>query len=253
MLLLLAPMVFFITRRAENANYVYSLEKINWNIVMDAGLFCEASIAGHQQPIRAGATGPAVALPKPYWGKKIKVVGYVGDDPRKPQGVYIDEATVDAAGNVSVNIPQTPNPTPEHPEYPGPISPTNKYYYWLGLGFEQKIQTMPLDLQTQSGNILMLKKKIFVVYIEFMESYPFFINGVEAMIRNLGTSWPPIAPGITLNVAEKPYSGIIKKPTMQKYNIDQKFYGGWVREATVLITTDRPLPLTIQGISYGVA
>ena len=38
-------------------------------------------------------------------------------------------------------------------------------------------------------------------------------------------------------------------PTMQKLNIEEDYYVGFVREATVLITQTRPLPIIIQGIT----
>ena len=59
----------------------------------------------------------------------------------------------------------------------------------------------------------------------------------------------PIPSGLTLNVKEIPYSGIYMAPTMQKLNLEEDYYVGFVREATVLITQTRPLPIIIQGIT----
>jgi len=85
---------------------------------------------------------------------------------------------------------------------------------------------MPIDIKTQMGSMLYFKKKIFKVFVQYYESYPFFVNGQESPLRRLGPPYTP--PAIQLNMPELP------------------------REATVLIETTRPLPLTITGLSMGV-
>jgi len=244
--------VYFITRRNIGSSpVVYTFEKHNWNVVMDSALYCRADAPGIQQPTFENFPG-LTNLPEAYWGKTLYIVGYVNDDPRHPEGVWIGTATVHPgpasdplAGQVFVDIPQTPNP----PEGPGPITALNPYFYWIGLQFEQVIQTMPVDVQTQTGSILYSRKKIFKAYVQYLESYPFFVNGVEAPLRSLSTPPLPIPSGLTLNVKEIPYSGIYMAPTMQKLNLEEDYYVGFVREATVLITQTRPLPIIIQGIT----
>ena len=106
--------------------------------------------------------------------------------------------------------------------------------------------------QQKSGSMLFAKKKIYKCYVQYLDSYPFFINGIEADLRSLSFSSgvvPGYPPGITLNKPEKPYSGIWMRPTMQKLNIEETAFRGFVREATVLITNSRPLPMVIQGIT----
>jgi len=213
---------------------------------MDSAIYCRADTNGIQQPIYEDF--PPIFqgdLPEAYWGKTLYIVGYVNNDPRHPEGVWIGTTTVGAAGQISVDIPQTPDP----PEGPGPITVGNPYFYWIGLQFEQVIQTMPVDVQTQTGSILYSRKKIFKAYVQYLESYPFFVNGVEAPLRSLSTPPLPIPSGLTLNVKEIPYSGIYMAPTMQKLNLEEDYYVGFVREATVLITQTRPLPIIIQGIT----
>ena len=238
--------VFFIVKRnVGTPNATYTFERMNWNICLDSAIECTAVVAGLQQP--AFPPFPSGPLPAGFFNKTIYVVGYVNNDPRNPEGVWLGTAVVDGAGIATVDIPETPNP----PDGPGPISPANPYYYWIGLPFEQRLETMPLDVPSQQGNILYRKKKIFKAYVQYLDSYPFFVNGIEARLRNLAVPPPAIPPGLQLNVREKPYSGVWMAPTMQKLNIDQNYYVGWTREATVLITTTRPLPLTIQGITAG--
>jgi hypothetical protein len=251
--------VFFITQRGTTpATTKFEFEKMDWNIVMDAGIPCFAITPGPNTtdpaaPIQQRILwdnppqgNPPLVLPEMYHGQVIEVVAYVGNDPRHPQGLWIQEATVSNTGILNITIPDrpaTPNP-------PGPITPANPYYYWIGLKFEQKIQTMPIDVQTQMGSILYFKKKIFKAFVQYYESYPFNVNGQEAPLRRLGPPYTP--PAIQLNVAELPYSGIWMTPTMQKLNLPTDYYVGFVREATVLINTTRPLPLTITGITMGV-
>jgi len=246
--------VFFITKRGTGATAgKYEFERMNWNVVMDGAIECVAIGAGYQATILVPvAGGPPIplTLPQMFWEQTLDVVAYVGSDPRHPQGLWIDEVHVSNIGGVSINIPETPSPTPEHPEYPGPISPANPYTYWIGLKFEQKIETMPIDIKTQMGSMLYFKKKIFKVFVQYYESYPFLVNGQESPLRRLGPPYTP--PAIQLNMPELPYSGIWMTPTMQKLNLANDYYVGFVREATVLINSTRPLPLTITGLSMGV-
>jgi len=247
--------VYFITKRGTGATAgKYVFEKMNWNIVMDGSIECVATAAGPQAtifvPDPAGGAPIPLIMPEMYYEQTIEVVAYVGADPRHPQGLWIDEAQVSNTGVVSISIPQTPSPTPQHPEYPGPISPANPYTYWIGLKFEQKIETMPIDIKTQMGSMLYFKKKIFKVFVQYFESYPFLVNGQEAPLRRLGPPYTP--PALQLNMPELPYSGIWMTPTMQKLNLPTDYYVGFVREATVLINSTRPLPLTITGLSMGV-
>ena len=243
--------VFFITKRGTGATPGnYEFERMNSNIVMDAGIECVATNAGPQAPILVPdpAGGPPIPLimPTMYYEQTIEIVSYVGSDPRHPQGLWIGEAQVSNTGTVTIVIPETPDP----PVGPGPISPANPYTYWIGLNFEQKIETMPIDIKTQMGSMLYFKKKIFKVFVQYYESYPFFVNGQESPLRRLGPPYTP--PAIQLNMPELPYSGIWMTPTMQKLNLPTNYYVGFVREATVLIETTRPLPLTITGLSMGV-
>jgi len=243
--------VFFITKRGTGATPGnYEFERMNSNIVMDAGIECVATNAGPQATILVpdpggGAPIPLI-MPTMYYEQTIDIVSYVGSDPRHPQGLWIGEAQVSNTGVVTIIIPQTPDP----PVGPGPISPANPYTYWIGLNFEQKIETMPIDIKTQMGSMLYFKKKIFKVFVQYYESYPFFVNGQESPLRRLGPPYTP--PAIQLNMPELPYSGIWMTPTMQKLNLPNNYYVGFVREATVLIETTRPLPLTITGLSMGV-
>lgn len=216
---------------------LYILEEMNWNICMDGAIKYTATTPGVQPP-------PSPPLPKYLWGKAVEIVGWVGDDPQHPQGVWIGEYTIGPAGEF----------TPDIPVWEPASLPT--FDYWIGLKFEQRLETMPVDIQTKMGNMLFLRKKIYKCYVQYLESYPFFVNGVETDLRSLGFEtgqWPPgTQPGIGLNEAELPYSGIWMRPTMQKLNLPAgsgPAYRGFIREATVLITLDRPLPLNIQGIT----
>jgi len=243
--------VYFITKRGTGATAgKYVFEKMNWNIVMDGAIECVATSAGPQAtilvPNPAGGAPIPLIMPEMYYEQTIEVVAYVGDDPRHPQGLWIDEAQVSNTGVVSISIPQTPDP----PVGPGPISGANPYTYWIGLKFEQKIETMPIDIKTQMGSMLYFKKKIFKAFVQYFESYPFLVNGQEAPLRRLGPPYTP--PALQLNMPELPYSGIWMTPTMQKLNLPTDYYVGFVREATVLINSTRPLPLTITGLSMGV-
>jgi len=251
--------VFFITKRGTTpATTKFEFEKMDWNIVMDAAIPCVATQPGPQTTDPTAPAGTKIktlpyppgtnflTLPEMYYGQVVEVVSYVGTDPRHPQGLWIEEATVSNTGILNITIPDRPPAPPP----PGTITAADPYYYWIGLKFEQKIQTMPIDVKTQMGSILYFKKKIFKTFVQYYESYPFNVNGQEAPLRRLGPPYTP--PAIQLNVAELPYSGVWMTPTMQKLNLPTDYYVGFVREATVLINTTRPLPLTITGITMGV-
>jgi len=212
----------------------WSLERMNWLVCLDSAISFTAPNPGLQLPI---------TLPVGMRGKTVEIVGWTGDDPATPKGVWLGE----------INVPDTGVVSPDIPEWsPG----GGTFQYWIGLRFEQRLQTMPVDVKTQMGSMLFLKKKIYKCYIEYIDSYPFFVNGIEADIRSLGFAngqYPPgYNPGILLNAEEEPYSGIWMRPTMQLLNLPPasgKAFRGFVREATVLITNNRPLPMVIQGIT----
>ena len=229
--------VFFMVKRASNppgANETWTFEKMNWLVCLDGAIKYTTPAPGIQ---------PMVTLPVYMRGKTVDMVGWVGDDVTNVQGVWLGEIAVPASGQVTPTIPVW-----------DPAGGT--FDYWIGLKYEQRLQTMPVDIKTQMGSMLFLKKKIFKCYVEYIDSYPFYVNGVEADLRSLafanGQYQPGYVPGIQLNTAEPPYSGIWMRPTMQKLNLPPTSgaaYRGFVREATVLITTDRPLPMVIQGIT----
>ena len=212
----------------------WSLERMSWLVCLDSAISFTAPNPGLQLPI---------TLPVGMRGKTVEIVGWTGDDPATPKGVWLGE----------INVPDTGVVSPDIPAW-SPVGGT--FQYWIGLRFEQRLQTMPVDVKTQMGSMLFLKKKIYKCYIEYIDSYPFFVNGIEADIRSLGFAngqYPPgYNPGILLNAEEEPYSGIWMRPTMQLLNLPPasgKAFRGFVREATILITNNRPLPMVIQGIT----
>jgi len=107
--------VFFITKRGTGATPGnYEFERMNSNIVMDAGIECVATNAGPQATILVpdpggGAPIPLI-MPTMYYEQTIDIVSYVGSDPRHPQGLWIGEAQVSNTGVVTIIIPQTPDP-----------------------------------------------------------------------------------------------------------------------------------------------
>lgn len=234
--------VYIMTKRVNGVGTEkFVLEKLNWRFCMDAAIQKDAI-----NP--AGGIQPAFPVPTYFWGKEVDIIAWVGEDSRAPSAVWIGEETVPNTGFFGPTIPGWD---------PADLPPGALYEYWIGLKYEQRLQTMPVDVKTQIGSMLFLKKKIFKCYIEYIDSYPFFVNGVEADLRSLafGTGqFPPgYQPGIQLNAPEPPYSGIWMRPTMQKLNLPPSAsgpaYRGFVREATILVTLDRPLPMTIQGIT----
>jgi len=231
--------VFFMVKRQDIVPAPpvtkWSLERMNWLACLDGAVSHTAATPG--------VPGTAISLPTFMWNKTVDIVGWTGTDPQKVQGVWLGEFLVHSDGQFLPDIPAW---------YPA----GGNFQYWIGLKFEQLLQTMPVDIKTQMGSMLFLKKKIYKCYVEYIDSYPFFVNGIEADLRSLAFSTgqyePGYIPGVQLNTAEEPFAGIWMRPTMQKLNLPPTSgtaFRGFVREATVLITNNRPLPMIIQGIT----
>lgn len=102
----------------------------------------------------------------------------------------------------------------------------------VGLNFNTKIQTMPVNQDFQDGPTLTKKKRIVRVVISLYESSGVSINGERIVDRNFGMA-------LGNNIA--PFSG--SKPI---------YLLGWTEQAQVEITQTDPAPMTVLGLGLEV-
>lgn len=94
-----------------------------------------------------------------------------------------------------------------------------------GLDFTPIIETMPLNTGLQNGPNAALPKKIVRVSLELFESNSVLVNGERIANKTMG-----------VDVFEAP---------SPKTGLEEMFLQGWDVEATLTITQDEPMPMTI--------
>lgn len=100
----------------------------------------------------------------------------------------------------------------------------------VGLGYDKRVKTLPLDKETQGGSIMHYMKTRNKIYIRIIDSAKPIINGTRP---------PERFPATPMNTMQPPKTEDI-----------QVSDSGWDQYATVEVVQDLPLPLTISAI-YG--
>ena len=130
------------------------------------------------------------------------------------------------------------SPTPEFPlQVIGnvlqlPFAATN---VTVGLDFTPLIETLPININTQTGPNLYLAKKITRVFVDFFESLGIEVNGI--ILKDLEFS------ATEFNAPPPPRTGFDSLFISPGYESNKQI---------VTITQSLPLPMTIRGISMEV-
>jgi hypothetical protein len=103
----------------------------------------------------------------------------------------------------------------------------------VGLNFNPIITTMPLNINYQGGPSLTKDKRITKVQLDVFESLGIYVDGIQIPDREFGES--------LLDVTPDPYTGL-----------KEIYLLGWTELATLTITQQDPLPMTIRAIAIEV-
>tara|TARA_R100001530_G_scaffold136372_2_gene116804 strand:- start:3058 stop:5142 length:2085 start_codon:yes stop_codon:yes gene_type:complete len=201
--------VYFITTRGSASQHF--LEKMDWKVCMDSYETKVVSSTGVQTLSFASSTQ--------FHGRTVQVITDVGTSSQRPEATFIGSFQMSASGDIIVDIPKTGT-------------------YYIGLGYEYNIKTMPAHITAETGDTLYTKKTISKVYVQYVDSYSFKINDVSVPVDNFSSSGS--SGGIVLDQPAEPDDGIFMTPTIKR---------GWTRTAYAEIKMEYPLPCTILGIS----
>ena len=103
----------------------------------------------------------------------------------------------------------------------------------VGLDYDVKVKTMPLNIDFQNGPILTRKKRIVRVIVNLYQSLGIYIDGTLLPDRTLGEN--------VLDTTPTPYTGL-----------KEIFMLGWTDLAQVEITQVDPVPMLLIGLSLEV-
>ena len=103
----------------------------------------------------------------------------------------------------------------------------------VGLNFDTLITTMPLNIDYQDGPSLTKDKRISKVQVDMYQSLGVYVDGVYLADRDFGV--------IVLDSAPLVFTGLREVYLM-----------GWTELATVTITQQDPLPMTIRSLAIEV-
>jgi hypothetical protein len=103
----------------------------------------------------------------------------------------------------------------------------------VGLDYDVKVKTMPLNVDFQNGPILTRKKRIVKVIVNLYQSLGIYIDGTLLPDRTLGES--------VLDTTPVPYTGL-----------KEIFMLGWTDLAQIEITQVDPVPMLLIGLSLEV-
>lgn len=201
--------VYFISTRGASTQHY--LEKMDWTVCMDSYETKTISSTGVQTLSFPSSTQ--------LHGRTVQVLTDVGTSSKRPTATFIGSFQMSATGDIIVDIPKT-----------------GKYY--IGLGYENTLKTMPAHIMAETGDTLYTKKTISKVYVQYVDSYSFKINDVSVPVENFSTSGS--SGGIVLDQPAEPDDGIFMTSTIKR---------GWTRTSYAEIKMEYPLPCTILGIS----
>jgi hypothetical protein len=103
----------------------------------------------------------------------------------------------------------------------------------VGLNFDPIITTMPLNINYQGGPSLTKDKRIVKAQLDVFESLGIYVDGIQIPDREFGES--------LLDVTPDPYTGL-----------KEIYLLGWTELATLTITQQDPLPLTLRALAIEV-
>ena len=103
----------------------------------------------------------------------------------------------------------------------------------VGLDYDVKVKTMPLNVDFQNGPILTRKKRIVRVIVNLYQSLGIYIDGTLLPDRTLGEN--------VLDTTPTPYTGL-----------KEIFMLGWTDLAQIEITQVDPVPMLLIGLSLEV-
>lgn len=103
----------------------------------------------------------------------------------------------------------------------------------VGLDYDVKVKTMPLNIDFQNGPILTRKKRIVRVIVNLYQSLGIYIDGTLLPDRTLGEN--------VLDTTPTPYTGL-----------KEIFMLGWTDLAQIEITQVDPVPMLLIGLSLEV-
>jgi hypothetical protein len=103
----------------------------------------------------------------------------------------------------------------------------------VGLDYEVKVKTMPLNIDFQNGPILTRKKRIIRVIVNLYQSLGIYVDGTLLPDRTLGEN--------VLDTTPTPYTGL-----------KEVFMLGWTDLAQIEITQVDPVPMLLIGLSLEV-
>ena len=205
--------VFFITTRPNSPP---QLEEIDWAVCLDG-----------YQTFTATSTGdvdiPVTGALAPTGDGIVSVITDVNANTQEPSGTYVgDFPTV---GGVVVQVPVE----------------DGKVYY-IGYKFTQTLQTMAAQVAAQTGDTLYVKKRLYKVYVDYINSYPFKVNDIPVPMSHLYAAGS--GSGIELDEPIPPTDGIYVMPTNNM---------GWERRVFVTCVQDEPLHMSIIGICVDIS
>ena len=201
--------VFFITNRPGNQDI---LELLDWSVYIDASVTYVAPTTGTQDIVLSADDAYFTSL------SGVQVVTDISTNTTAPTGTYVATVDVNAANTIE------------------DIYLESGKTYYIGLPYSSKLKTMPAHVMTPQGDTLYTKKTISKVYVNYVNSYPFRVNGVEVPLEHLHDT----SSGIILDDPLPPSDGIFVIPS----NLS-----GWSRKVAAEITMDLPLPVMILGLS----
>lgn len=105
----------------------------------------------------------------------------------------------------------------------------------VGLAFNTEIQPMPVNINTDMGSMIYLKKRTPVIYVDYYKSLGIKINGT-------------LIPYLTFGDKDL-YNAPVGKTSIYKLN---NIKNSWERRQAPVITQTEPLPMTILAIGYEV-
>ena len=207
--------VFFIADRSAVDGFV--LEELDWSVCLDCYQTYTATTTGTVDIAVTGGISPLAAT-------SVSIVTDISpENTQEPTGTYIGDYESDS-GTIT-GVPVVDGKT-----------------YYIGYKFEQKLQTMASQVQAQTGDTLYVKKRLYKVYVDYINSYPFKVNDIPVPMDHLYSDGS--GSGIILDEPLPPSDGIWAMPTNNM---------GWDRRVYVTCVQDEPLPISIIGIGVELA
>ena len=128
-------------------------------------------------------------------------------------------------------------PSDDEPDDPIPVAPEGYTDFIAGIRFPVVAETLPVHVNTQTGDNLYLRKRIIYTYVQTLNSAGFEINGeqVDSFL------YPLVLADAAPATDTRPYtSTLYRVPTFE----------GWKRFCTTTILTDEPFPIHIIGMAF---